>query len=158
MKLLLPFLSLILLSSCITIESYSGTSVRFKREATFRGDFTASAELDQQPKILKQKEPRLPNRRNRNYPLNGSAIVRLLVNEQGNPEQIQCVQATNFDFAVSAERCVSGWKFEPGMQNGQKVKSTFEVELSFDTQMNKTRKMKTPKFRDPQRYPPFFRR
>lgn len=59
------------------------------------------------------------------------AVVALLVNEYGNPQEIQCTKATDRAFARSAEKALAGWNFMPALKDQQAVCSKMFVRFEF---------------------------
>ena len=72
----------------------------------------------------------------------------MIIDEEGNPTQIQSTRATDLLVAKAAERCLENWSFTPGEKGGKKVKSHLLVELDFSSRMNRLRKLNNGEYKD----------
>lgn len=61
----------------------------------------------------------------------GTAKLVFIVNERGEPEQVQCVAATDKAFAKAAVACVKQWKFRPARHEGRPVRVRTEQVVTF---------------------------
>jgi TonB family protein len=62
----------------------------------------------------------------------GKAVVGFLVDPNGVPRTIYTVSCTKPEFGEAAVRCVSRWRFKPGIVNGVRVWFRMVVPINFD--------------------------
>ena len=87
-------------------------------------------EVDQKPVASYQQRPRYPVTMRRNG-ISGGARVRFVIDIDGTVHDARSVEATHPDFGVAAVQAVSGWKFKPGVKNGQPVVTRMSVPIMF---------------------------
>lgn len=82
------------------------------------------------------KAPRLRRARDPEYPKqmrgrNGLVVVALLVDQEGNPREINTIQASDPRFAAEAVQAVEHYRFAPATRNGVPVEVPVNVEVRF---------------------------
>lgn len=105
-----------------------------KKSSLKEGDLIALEELDTVPVILKRVEPEYPPIAKKQKKA-GRVILKVLVNQNGEPEEIQVVSVTpsgKYGFEESAVDAVKKYKFQPGTKGGVKVKCWFWVPVIFN--------------------------
>ncbi len=99
-------------------------------EVHFTGTYLKSDEVDQAPVVLDQTAPVYPPRMLK-AEMNGAALVGLIVDEHGNPQQVQVQQATHPLFGDAAVEAVKRWHFKPGQKGGQAVATAMTLPIQF---------------------------
>jgi periplasmic protein TonB len=65
----------------------------------------------------------------------GTGQFRVLVDENGKPQDVQVLKSTGFPrLDTAALEAIRKWAFSPAQQNGQKVKSWTRVQVAFQLQ------------------------
>ncbi len=62
-------------------------------------------------------------------PMDGSASVRVIVDENGYPAIIQALKSSNGNYGIAAIVAVSQWKYSPAMKDGKAVPYMLDIEL-----------------------------
>lgn len=105
-----------------------------KKTTIKEGDLIALEELDTVPVILKRVDPEYPPiAKKQKKP--GKVMLKVLVNQNGEPEEIQVVSVNppgKYGFEKSAVDAVKKYKFQPGTKEGVKVKCWFWVPVVFN--------------------------
>ena len=99
-------------------------------EAHFTGAYLKPEEVDKAPVAIEQRTPDYPPRMLK-AEMDGAVIVALIVDEHGQPQQVQAEQATHPLFADAAVASVQHWKFTPAMKNGQPVACAITLPIEF---------------------------
>lgn len=105
-----------------------------QKSSVKEGDLIALEELDTVPVILKKVEPEYPPIA-KTKKINGKVTLKVLVNQNGELEEIQVVSVTpagKYGFEKSAVEAVKKYKFQPGTKEGVKVKCWFWVPVVFE--------------------------
>ncbi len=82
------------------------------------------------PKILHRVEPRY-TREARVMGVQGTALLEVLVDEQGNPADISVLSPIGFGLDRRAVEAVRQWTFRPAMREGKPVPATLTVDVKF---------------------------
>jgi TonB family protein len=82
------------------------------------------------PRIVSRTEPQYSEEARR-AGVNTTITVRLMVNENGMPQDIQVVHGAGFGLDESAIRAIEAWRFEPGAKEGKPFPASTHVELNF---------------------------
>lgn len=101
-----------------------------RNEVQFTGPYVPLSEVDQPATIYEQTPPEFPDVMMR-VRIDGKAIIDLLVDTSGKPQQVQCEEATHPLFAESAIKAVKRWRFKPAMKGGQPVTSNLTIPIEF---------------------------
>jgi TonB family protein len=88
-------------------------------------------EAETPPKILRVVKPTYPQLALRAR-MRGIVLLRVLVSEKGTPEQIEVLKGAGGGLTEAAISAVRRWTFEPGLRNGQAVKSWTTVPIPFE--------------------------
>jgi TonB family protein len=83
------------------------------------------------PRILRIVKPVYPEVALRAR-IRGLVLLRVLVTENGSPEQIQVVRGAAGGLTEAAVSAVRRWTFEPGRRNGQPVRAWTTVPIPFE--------------------------
>jgi TonB family protein len=67
----------------------------------------------------------------RNAKTQGMCVLRLIVDEQGNPRDIRVVRGLGFGLDARAIDAVKQWRFQPAMKDGRPVSVQISVEVGF---------------------------
>jgi periplasmic protein TonB len=67
----------------------------------------------------------------RNAKTQGTCILWLIVDDQGNPKDIRVVRGLGYGLDAKAVAAVKQWKFHPAMKDGQPVNVQISVEVGF---------------------------
>jgi periplasmic protein TonB len=67
----------------------------------------------------------------RNAKAQGTCILWLIVDDQGNPRDIRVVRGLGYGLDARAIAAVKQWKFHPAMKDGQPVNVQISVEVGF---------------------------
>lgn len=86
--------------------------------------------LDRVPRALVRRAPAYPDGPRREG-ADGSVTVEFVVGIDGRVLQAEAVKWTRREFVDPALRAVRDWRFEPGTQNGRKVKFRMAVPIEF---------------------------
>lgn len=90
-----------------------------------KGNFTP-------PKIVYQKEPVYPaHARAEKDTVDGSVTLKVLVGEDGVPQQIHIVKSLRKDYDVSALEAVKDWRFDPAMRDGKPVAVDLMLDVNY---------------------------
>jgi protein TonB len=58
-------------------------------------------------------------------------VLRLIVDDQGNPRDIRVVRGLGFGLDARAIEAVKQWRFHPAMKDGHPVSVLISVEVGF---------------------------
>ena len=119
---------MVLLAGCETVPT--ATAPTATTTATAKVRVYDLEEVDQKPVASYQQRPRYPVSMRRNG-ISGGARVRFVIDTDGTVHDARSVEATHPDFGVAAVQAVSGWKFKPGVKNGQPVVTRMSVPIMF---------------------------
>lgn len=85
-------------------------------------------------KVSRRVDPVYPSASRRDGE-QGRGVFRVLVDENGKPQDVQVLTSTGFPrLDTAALEAIRKWAFSPAMQNGQKVKSWTRVQVAFQLQ------------------------
>lgn len=105
-----------------------------QKSSVKEGDLIALEELDTVPVVVKRVNPEYPPiAKKQKKP--GKVMLKVLVNQNGEPEEIQVVSVTphgKYGFEKSAVDAVKKYKFQPGTKEGVKIKCWFWVPVVFN--------------------------
>ncbi len=82
------------------------------------------------PKLISHKEPEFSEGARR-AKYQGTGVVSLVVDETGQPRNIQILQPLGMGLDWKAVEAVSKWQFDPGMKDGEPVAVEIAVEVNF---------------------------
>lgn len=88
-------------------------------------------QLDRVPRAVVQPSPRYPEMLRRDG-VDGSVTVEFVVGTDGRVLHAEVVKWSHREFVEPAVRAVREWRFEPGKQNGRKVKFRMAVPIEFN--------------------------
>lgn len=88
------------------------------------------ADLDQQPKKVSGAMPKYPKRLHRRN-IEGYVNVLFIVDQNGDVTHIKIAKATHEEFGEAIIKAFKQWKFEPGVKNGQNVRTRMKVRFPF---------------------------
>ncbi|PTY05123.1 hypothetical protein DB347_16745 [Opitutaceae bacterium EW11] len=128
-----PWILVALLAAALTgCESTEGlvADSPVTNQIQLTGTYYPLSEVDQAPVAVKQTPPSFPSKM-RKAGIDGKAIVVLIVNEKGLPEQVQVEQATHELFAKAAIDAIRQWQFKPATKGGQPVAVRLEIPMEF---------------------------
>ncbi len=94
------------------------------------GDLFDMDALDQQPQPVFQAEPRYPRELQKSK-VSGIAIVKFIIDEQGNVVNPEIEKSTDSRFDEAALEAVRKWRFKPGTRGGRSVKTTTRIPIEF---------------------------
>jgi TonB family protein len=96
------------------------------------GDFVASTELDQSPKVKKRVDPIYPPMAARQR-VKGAVILGLLINETGRVQDVRIlsVDKKGMGFEDAAVTAAKQFTYDPGLKDGKKVKTLIPVPFMF---------------------------
>ncbi|HMF09480.1 MAG TPA: TonB family protein, partial [Thermoanaerobaculia bacterium] len=83
------------------------------------------------PRILRIVKPVYPEVALRAR-IRGLVVLRVMVSENGSPEQIQVVRGAAGGLTEAAVSAVRRWTFEPARRNGQPVRAWTTVPIPFE--------------------------
>ena len=96
-----------------------------------RPDFYRVGEVDREPMSTTRMEPVYPFLARRRG-IDGSVNIRFFVTRQGRVEGVEIIKAEPPGYFEKAVRdTVSGWRFQPGMVDGAKIKTLVETTIVF---------------------------
>jgi len=78
----------------------------------------------------KLREPKYPENLTR-YKLTGRTVVQITIDEMGNAEVNQIIEARGLGFEEAAIEAVQGWHFEPGLKDGKPARFVVKVMINF---------------------------
>lgn len=87
-------------------------------------------QLDRVPRAVVQPSPRYPEMLLRDG-VDGSVTVEFVVGTDGRVLKAEAVKWSHQEFVEPAVRAVREWRFEPGKQNGRKVRFRMAVPIEF---------------------------
>ncbi len=82
------------------------------------------------PKVIRKPEPTYSPEA-RSAGVQGSVLLRLVVDEQGIPTQISIIRPIGYGLDERAVEAIRQWRFEPGLKNGSPVKISANIEVNF---------------------------
>ena len=95
------------------------------------GNIVGHDQLDRVPRAVVQPAPRYPEMMRRDG-MGGSVTVEFVVGTDGRVLHAEVVKWSHREFVEPAVRAVREWRFEPGKQNGRKVKFRMAVPIEFN--------------------------
>lgn len=90
-----------------------------------------SSELDAAPRPVTRVMPVYPSDALKQR-VRGVVVLRVLVDEQGRPADIQVEQGARSDLNAAATDAARQWRFEPGRKDGRAVRSYARVRFPFE--------------------------
>lgn len=108
-----------LITGCET-RVISTRSAPVSAVATFTIPYVESSQVSVMPKAVKRAQPIYPKEL-RKAGVEGYAVTEFIVDAQGVPQQVQCVEASDRAFAVATEQAMSQWRYRPALKDGQAV-------------------------------------
>ena len=94
------------------------------------GDYHMPIELTSPPVPIYQVPPIYPYEYKANG-IQGQALVRFVVEEDGTVHQAQVVSATRDGFGFSAVQSILRWRFRPGQMSRQPVRVLLQAPVNF---------------------------
>lgn len=85
------------------------------------------------PTVISKIDPEYTNEA-RFLKLQGTVVLKLVVDELGRPQDISLVRGLGFGLDENAVRALRGWRFKPGSSEGQPVPTIATMELSYRLQ------------------------
>ncbi|MGA7906023.1 MAG: energy transducer TonB [Candidatus Sulfotelmatobacter sp.] len=82
------------------------------------------------PKVLSQTDPEFSDAARRAR-YQGTIVLKLVVDSSGSPKNLRVWMPLGCGLDAQAVRSVEGWKFRPGMKDGQPVAVELSVEVDF---------------------------
>ncbi|HTX34098.1 MAG TPA: energy transducer TonB [Bryobacteraceae bacterium] len=82
------------------------------------------------PRVISKAEPQYSPEA-RQARLQGSVVVRLIVDEEGVPGDMQVVHSLGMGLDEKALEAVSAWRFRPGTRGGRPVAAPMQVVVNF---------------------------
>ena len=82
------------------------------------------------PKLIQKVEPSYTDQA-RDAKIDGSVVLRVVVNESGKTENIQIVKSLDAGLDQNAINAVEQWRFAPGTKQGVAVAILANVEVKF---------------------------
>ena len=82
------------------------------------------------PRVIYQVEPTF-SKKERGDQINGSVLINLWVDEQGNPQHVHILRSLNETYDDKALRAVEQYKFAPATENGKPVLVELNIEVNF---------------------------
>ena len=82
------------------------------------------------PVLIHSVQPKLSEKA-RNAKVDGSALVNLYVDVNGNPSHIRVIRGVGLDLDESAVEAVRRYKFKPAMKDGKPVMVEMNIEVNF---------------------------
>ena len=61
----------------------------------------------------------------------GTVVLQLVVDDQGRPQNLKVLRSLGLGLDQKAIEAVEKWRFKPGMNKGQAVKTRAVVEVNF---------------------------
>lgn len=98
--------------------------------ATFTLPYLESGQVSTKAKPVKRVQPMYPKDLRRNG-VQGYAVVEFIVNTEGVPQQVQCVDASALAFAEATVKAVSQWRYKPATKDGQAVAVRTQQRMDF---------------------------
>lgn len=92
--------------------------------------FVRSEETDSMPELTKSVPVRFPAQIKKGAPF-GEALVGLVVDENGQPQDVHLITATHPAYGEESVRAIQQWRFSPGRANGQPARIVMHVIMSF---------------------------
>ena len=96
------------------------------------GDFVEISQVSQPPRPTKVVKPE-PTSLGRQRKISGTVLVRVLVNEKGQAEQVEVYRDTSpkVGYGEASARAVKQWEWTPAEKDGVPVKTWYVVPLPF---------------------------
>ncbi len=86
---------------------------------------------DPAPKLLKKEVPQYPAS-SHGALISGTVILDAIISEDGHVESLAVLHSPGPEFSRASLAAVRGWRYEPPMQNGQRVKVHTEITVNFN--------------------------
>ncbi len=102
-----------------------------KQELKRPGTIVPASQLDGAPKPLSRRPPVFPLAQ-RGQADRGSALIEVLVDEDGRARLPRIVEASNPAFGYAAAQAVSEWKFEPPKSGGKPAVVRVRIPFAFE--------------------------
>ena len=82
------------------------------------------------PSVISKIEPQYSEEA-RDAKLEGTVVLSLVVDEQGNPKDIQVKRPLGMGLDQKAVEAVQKWRFQPGLKDGKAVPVQATIEVNF---------------------------
>ncbi|HEY7369827.1 MAG TPA: TonB family protein [Thermoanaerobaculia bacterium] len=99
--------------------------------AAQEGDLVGLQDADLPPKVARVVKPAYPPIALRQK-IGGIVVLRVLVSESGNPDQIEVVRGVKGGITEAAVAAVRRWSFEPARKDGVAVKTWTTIPIPFE--------------------------
>lgn len=83
------------------------------------------------PRVIKQVEPKYTG--SRGFRVQGTVALRVVVNSQGLPGEVQIIKSLDPEVDQSAVEALKQWRFEPAKRNGKSIAVRVAVTIRFQT-------------------------
>lgn len=124
-----PLLCIIALSGCATTEiaTKSQNNGSEEKEQVF-----LLFQVDEKPKILELPKPFYPYELMHER-LSGRTKIELIIDKNGTPKSVRCIEASDPRFSESAIEAVRKGRYEPGVIDGKRVATKLVIPIHFET-------------------------
>jgi TonB family protein len=82
------------------------------------------------PTVISKVEPEYSDLA-RKAGLEGTVLLKIVINEEGIPQDVAVVKSLGMGLDESAKACVVKWRFKAAMRNGKPFKAAAQVEVNF---------------------------
>lgn len=114
---------------CSTAANIELTPV--KHAPSFTGEYADLTELDSIPTLIESGAVEYPGRLKAQQ-ISGSAIIGFVLNKEGRPTQIQCVDASDEMFGTAAILSVENSRYNTPTKEGKAVSCVIFIPFDFD--------------------------
>lgn len=83
------------------------------------------------PKLVYAPDPEYPKNAAARARTHVICVIRVIVDRDGVPQDLQVVQSGGKDFDAEATKAVGRYRFEPGLRNGKPVAVEINIEVNF---------------------------
>jgi TonB family protein len=88
------------------------------------------ASSTRQPRVISKTDPEYSEEARR-AGVNATIVLSLVVNENGEPEDVRIERGAGFGLDEQAVQCIQTWRFEPGTKDGKPFKAATHIEVNF---------------------------
>ena len=107
------------------------TESDYVERQNYGADIQIHEDLDRQPRATKAVQPVYPPHLKKER-ITGSVVIVMIIDEEGLPNQVSIENSTHEAFSTAAIEAARQWRFEPGMKDGNPVKTRVRLPLSFE--------------------------
>ena len=129
--------------TCLSLFGWSMVAFAHDSGINMGSEMYNISELDSPPKPIEQVAPVYPPHLKERKQW-GVVNLELIVDEVGDVTSVTVLDSTDNAFTRASMKAVVEWRFNPGMKDGEPVKTLVKLPLKFNLKDKKERQVENP--------------